>query len=319
VCKPATIYKQQPGLWHRGFRSRSQKSDPSCLTFCYFNFLTPANLQFYGVTQRIPWFATLRGRIGVNTGPLLFYATGGGALANIKTTYGTNELARFTGEAADRRVGLALGGGIEAMLTGNWTAKVEYLFLNSGVVSDTFTYQTPGGFGPPATAFSVVSGRVVDHVVRAGLNYRFGDPAPVAAPALMPTKAPPIAPVAYDWNGFYIGGNLGYSVGRDAASEDIFGLFGNSDERFMLVPRGAIGGGQIGTTTRRRGGCRSASRGTIRLPINETRRASAGAFPTAAAALTANPCTGSLPPVDALALPRGLLFSTRLAAAHGPR
>jgi outer membrane immunogenic protein len=72
------------------------------------------------------------------------------------------------------------------------------------------------------------------------------------------TKAPPpaIAPV-YDWSGFYIGGNVGYGVGRDASSETAVSgagfpyigagttLYGGT-RLFDVSTRGVIGGGQIG-------------------------------------------------------------------------
>ena len=237
-------YNLQSSNWVLGIEGdvqlSGQRSDPTCLSFCSFNFQSPANVQFDSVNQRIPWFATLRGRIGFTSGPLLFYGTAGGAFADIHTSFSTTNVVHLSAEASDQRAGLAVGGGIEAALTGNWTAKVEYLYLDYGVVTDNFT---PPGFPSPLT---VVSGRVVDHVARAGVNYRFGAPVPVATAGLMPTKARPITPAVYDWNGIYIGGNLGYSVGRDAAHEDIFGLFGNGSQRFMLVPRGAVGGAQVG-------------------------------------------------------------------------
>ena len=35
-------------------------------------------------------------------------------------------------------------------------------------------------------------------------------------PVRMPVKAHVMAPVGYDWTGFYVGGNVGYSFGRSA-------------------------------------------------------------------------------------------------------
>jgi len=224
-----------------------QRSDKSCLTFCDFNFQNPSALQFDGVSQSIPWFATLRGRIGYAAGPALFYATAGLAVADIKTNYSTTEIVDFDGTASTTRFGLAVGGGIEAALFGNWTAKVEYLYLDYGNVSSTFSYGGVGFFGP-FSVISTVSGPVRDHVARAGLNYRFGDPAP-AAVATMPTKAPPALPVAYNWSGFYVGGNGGYGVGRDPTEEDTFGLFGQGHQALTLVPSGPLGGVQAGYNT----------------------------------------------------------------------
>ena len=83
------------------FQLSGQRSDQSCLTFCDFNFQNPSNIQFDGVSQRIPWFATLRARSGYAAGPALFYVTGGVAFAKIETTYSTNQFAAFSGTASD--------------------------------------------------------------------------------------------------------------------------------------------------------------------------------------------------------------------------
>jgi outer membrane immunogenic protein len=246
-------YNRQFGRFVLGIegdmQASGQRSDLTC-SLCDFGFQTPANVQFDSVQQRIPWFATVRPRVGYANGAVLFYVTGGLAVANIRTSYSTNDLgARFSGEASDTRAGAAVGAGIEAALIGNWTARVEYLYLDYGNVADTFLFT--GQFGP---ARSDVSGRVVDHVTRVGVNYRFGDPAAPAiwwweaapAPAPLITKGPVIAPVAFSWTGVYLGGNIGYSVGNDPLQENIFGVFGNSNQRLTLVPRGVLGGGQAG-------------------------------------------------------------------------
>src|SRR5689334_24699075 len=62
------------------------------------------------------------------------------------------------------------------------------------------------------------------------------------------TKAPAVVPVLYNWTGFYIGGNVGYSWGRasdtsaltNGAGTVLFTSAGRTDLN------GAIGGGQIG-------------------------------------------------------------------------
>ena len=56
------------------------------------------------------------------------------------------------------------------------------------------------------------------------------------------TKAPVMAPV-YNWTGFYIGGNVGYSWGRSATSYTVTGLPGFSTSQNM---DGWVGGGQAG-------------------------------------------------------------------------
>jgi outer membrane immunogenic protein len=89
----------------------------------------------------------------------------------------------------------------------------------------------------------------------------------LAADLRLPVKAPPMPVVApYSWTGFYIGGNVGYSFGRDpidvtaTARSRVFRAFGTPAETLTtdtgVVPfplgagtadvEGALAGGQIG-------------------------------------------------------------------------
>ena len=64
-----------------------------------------------------------------------------------------------------------------------------------------------------------------------------------AGAADLPVKAPPMVPVAspvFDWNGFYVGGNLGGAWARGSVNDSLFGLSASSDRS------GFIGGGQLG-------------------------------------------------------------------------
>src|ERR1700674_1135707 len=62
-------------------------------------------------------------------------------------------------------------------------------------------------------------------------------------PAKMYTKAP-IEPL-YNWTGFYVGGNLGYSWGRTSTDYTTVGA-GTETHRDSINMNGVIGGGQIG-------------------------------------------------------------------------
>jgi outer membrane immunogenic protein len=62
-----------------------------------------------------------------------------------------------------------VGGGVEAALWSNWTAKLEYLYIDFGTVNDALI-----GIAPITPI--VTSSRVTDQIVRVGLNYRFGKP-----------------------------------------------------------------------------------------------------------------------------------------------
>src|SRR5262245_55037022 len=66
-------------------------------------------------------------------------------------------------------------------------------------------------------------------------------------PAKAPTyKAPP--PVYYNWTGFYIGGNAGYSWGHSPTTETLTDLIfgGTNTQSETLKPKGGLGGIQAG-------------------------------------------------------------------------
>ena len=63
-------------------------------------------------------------------------------------------------------IGWTVGGGIEAMLDRNWTAKTEYLFIDAGNQNVRNPSFSPGG--------DTARFENQFHVFRFGLNYRFG-------------------------------------------------------------------------------------------------------------------------------------------------
>jgi outer membrane immunogenic protein len=135
------------------------------------------------VTQKLSWFGTARGRAGVLVTPsVLLYGTGGLAYGQLKTggsITGTNiggvpVTVAFPGTSSTR-VGWTAGVGVEGKIAPNWTAKLEYLYMDLGSVSA----------GPIATTILVpvrtaggvsYSSRFTDNILRAGINYQFGGP-----------------------------------------------------------------------------------------------------------------------------------------------
>jgi outer membrane immunogenic protein len=120
-------------------------------------------------SEKLPWFGTVRGRLGVLANPnWLLYATGGLAYGEVDTSTTLTEGALGVSNNFDTtRIGWTAGGGVEAWLSPNWTAKVEYLYVDLGSFSNTFT--GVGAFTPVT-----LSTHVTDNIVRAGLNYHFG-------------------------------------------------------------------------------------------------------------------------------------------------
>jgi outer membrane immunogenic protein len=126
------------------------------------------------MSQKIDWFGTVRGRAGVLVDPkMLFYATGGLAYGEVKTSE-TIGVVPTAFSSTTTNVGWTVGAGVEGVLGGNWTAKLEYLYVDLGKVS--------GSYLTPFTAFGVgfltssYSTRITDNLLRVGVNYKFGGP-----------------------------------------------------------------------------------------------------------------------------------------------
>ena len=108
------------------------------------------------------WVATLAGRFGVTYDRALFYVKGGVAWA--QTTYAAS-LGGFTTSVDETRLGALFGTGIEYAFLPGWSAKVEYNYIDFG--KDDFSFPLGGGSVNVAVQEST-------HLVKAGLNYRFG-------------------------------------------------------------------------------------------------------------------------------------------------
>jgi outer membrane immunogenic protein len=91
------------------------------------------------------WLATVRGRAGWAFDRILFYGTGGGAFAPASVAAGNATMMGWT-----------VGAGIEWAFAQNWSAKVEYLYVD-------FPSPSVGG----------VSFTDAENVIRVGLNYKF--------------------------------------------------------------------------------------------------------------------------------------------------
>jgi outer membrane immunogenic protein len=107
--------------------------------------------------QRLRWFGTARLRAGVAFERSLLYVTGGGAYVNLRVT--GSALGMPVNDQVSHGAWTA-GGGWEFMLAERWSAKLEYLYIDTGKV-------TLSPFGMPIT------GRVKENVARAGFNYHY--------------------------------------------------------------------------------------------------------------------------------------------------
>jgi len=117
-------------------------------------------------SEKVPWFGTVRGRIGFAAAGWLLYATGGYAYARLDTAASATAGAlTATLNTSENRNGWTVGGGSEMMLAPNWSAKVEYLYLDLGSQTTSYVF--------PAVATVNDSVRTHLHVGRAGVNYKF--------------------------------------------------------------------------------------------------------------------------------------------------
>jgi outer membrane immunogenic protein len=136
------------------------------------------------LTQKLDWFGTVRGRVGVLATPsVLLYATGGLAYGDVKVSgsvtgnnAGGNPLTITLAGASSTRTGWTAGAGVEGVIGGGWTAKLEYLYMDLGTLSGGPEQLTGILVNPRRNAGIAYSSSFTDNIVRAGVNYHFGGP-----------------------------------------------------------------------------------------------------------------------------------------------
>ena len=119
--------------------------------------------------QKLLWLATFRARLGASVTPSwLIYATGGLAAGQISTNASfVVPSAVVAASFSDIKAGWAIGVGTEVKLSSAWSAKLEYLYIDLGNTSHTFSSVAP------FTGSFVVASHVTDHIVRIGVNFKF--------------------------------------------------------------------------------------------------------------------------------------------------
>jgi outer membrane immunogenic protein len=103
------------------------------------------------------WLGTARGRIGYAFDRFLPYLTAGAAFGDIKGS--VLGIGRFD----ETRVGWTGGGGLEYAFIDNWSAKVEYLYVDLGTATCNATCS---GGNPFDITFKT-------NILRGGVNYKF--------------------------------------------------------------------------------------------------------------------------------------------------
>ncbi len=99
---------------------------------------TPSISSIVTYQNKLPWFGTFRGRLGFTPADRwLLFVTGGLAYGEVTTSETLNVNGAVVAFSTDRtKVGWTVGGGVEAALWGNWTGKLEYLYIDFGTVND---------------------------------------------------------------------------------------------------------------------------------------------------------------------------------------
>jgi outer membrane immunogenic protein len=132
-----------------------------------------AGASYLSASEKTDWFGTLRLRAGVTPiDRVLLYVTGGLAYGHVSYT-GTTDYSPagslvFPASVSTTKVGWAIGGGTEWVLSANWTAKAEYLYYDLGRKSAT------ADAIPVTPPYQVTyDWKTTAQIARVGVNYKF--------------------------------------------------------------------------------------------------------------------------------------------------
>ena len=122
------------------------------------------------------WLSTATARVGFVTDAWLFYVKGGGAWAREETNSFTTNAAGAvvtTTEGSLTRTGWTVGTGTEYRLAQNWSALVEYDYVDFGTATVS-SVVTRGTIAPVLTGVSLLRDNTAAiHEIKVGINYRF--------------------------------------------------------------------------------------------------------------------------------------------------
>jgi outer membrane immunogenic protein len=125
------------------------------------------------LSEKLNLFGTVRARAGILATPtVLFYGTAGLAYGQFESNSSLVGAVRQT----NFQPGWTAGAGIETIVAGNWSVKVEYLYMDLGRVSGTNSSTVASVLPNPANLASSFSSHLTDNIVRIGVNYRWGGP-----------------------------------------------------------------------------------------------------------------------------------------------
>ena len=119
-------------------------------------------------TTKEDWLATARARFGLTpVDRWLVYGTGGVAVADVAAGIANASGTTAFPEESHVRPGWTAGGGVEAAIVGNWSAKLEYLYV--GLENHAYFVPTPNN---PHLTNRAGGVPLNDNIVRGGINYK---------------------------------------------------------------------------------------------------------------------------------------------------
>jgi outer membrane immunogenic protein len=135
------------------------------LTFSGTDLSQSAVSPFFPATDtystNLDWLGTVEGRVGYSWDRVMVFGKGGWAGSN--ATLKVTSPVRGTASKSEFVDGWTIGGGIEYAFLGNFSAKLEYLYVDLGSFNAAMV-----------PAVNNVSFK--ENIIRAGLNYKFSGP-----------------------------------------------------------------------------------------------------------------------------------------------
>ena len=136
--------------------------------------------------HKLSWFGTVRGRLGVTVTPeLLLYGTGGLAYGRVDASANSFESFELGGGQAQAqaqaqapasvsktKIGWTAGAGAEWMFARNWSAKLEYLYVDLGSESAIGDVTVKGPLDPTEAKVGY-TWHTRENIARVGVNYHF--------------------------------------------------------------------------------------------------------------------------------------------------
>jgi outer membrane immunogenic protein len=123
-------------------------------------------------SERLDWFGTVRGRVGIAPiNNLLLFGTGGFAYGRVEDAATLLFIppadGNYAGMTSQTKVGWTAGAGAEYAFWRNWSVKLEYLYVDLGATDVLMSDPTRPG--------QSIDYRFQhrDNIVRVGVNYKW--------------------------------------------------------------------------------------------------------------------------------------------------